>query len=217
MMHGHLTSTFSQLFHYSRAPNRSQIQRLGVLLSSDLIRALDTQSRGPDRRRGGSQLVRTLLWDFILNDQDALKFGHVNDPASLDEAEFLALLDQFVFFWPGNCVGPNRMGQNFANRYSRWHSAAPASDIHGGSSTWTSPPWFRALKKSWLLCLSMTLGCKTSSSSAPTASSVIAAPWMYSRKVGSNRCWMPPGRFSNRELRDVGSAGTASASSIRPS
>jgi hypothetical protein len=66
-------------------------------------------------RRLTSQVVESLFGNFTLNNQDALKYGHVKHPNSLSEREFGALLDQFAFFWPGSEHGPIKMGRNFAN------------------------------------------------------------------------------------------------------
>lgn len=112
------TGQFPFLYHFGPIANRESVERLGCLLSSDLLRALSTQLRSDERRRGRHP-VQATIFDAVLNDQDALKYGHVKHPDSMTETEFVALLDQFCFFWPGDQSGPIDMGRNFVRRYQR--------------------------------------------------------------------------------------------------
>ena len=115
-LHQRIAAQFPRLYHYSSAVNRSQIERLGAVLSADFIRTLAIPPPPRGRRMVGTP-VPTQLGDFTLNDQAALNYGHVKHPESLSEADFADLLDQFAFFWPGSVQDPIEMGSNFANRY----------------------------------------------------------------------------------------------------
>lgn len=108
---------FPNLYHFGPASNGDQINRVRAILSSDLIRALSVGEFESPKRRLGQETISTPLGSFILNDQQALKYGHVKDPNSLSESEFAYLLDQFTFFWPGGRQEPIEMGKNFCGRY----------------------------------------------------------------------------------------------------
>jgi Family of unknown function (DUF7002) len=112
-----IAAKFSLLFHYGPATNLDQIEKYKTIFSAQLIRTLAGQlnhgAKRPER-----ELVKTPLGNFILNDQQALKYGHVKDLSSLNESEFVTLLDQLAFFWPGNDDGPIEMGRNFVRRYT---------------------------------------------------------------------------------------------------
>jgi hypothetical protein len=112
-----IAQRFPQLYHFGPVANRAQIERLRTILSSDLIRALSAIAGDAPNRRLDREPVETPLGTFLLNDQAALAYGHVKDPESLSEAEFVRLLDQFTFFWPGTDQGPIQMGRNFVDRY----------------------------------------------------------------------------------------------------
>ena len=109
---------FSHLYHFAPIKNRESIENWGCLLSADLSRTM-SQMAASNQKRNGRFLVESSSLSVLLNDQDALKYGHVKDPKSMTESEFVALLDQFCFFWPGDANGPIQMGQNFVNRYQR--------------------------------------------------------------------------------------------------
>src|SRR6266576_5120695 len=117
-----IATTFPRLYHYGPAANRSQIERFQAIFSSELIRTLAPGTRPPGTRslsgrRQARELIETPFGNFTLNDQDALKYGHVKDTDSLAEREFVTLLDQFAFFWPGSEEHPIEMGGNFVDRY----------------------------------------------------------------------------------------------------
>lgn len=107
---------FPFLYHFGPRKNRDSIENLQCLLSSDLLRTLATQPHSIERRRGRHP-IQSRIFDVVLNDQDRLHYGHVKDPDSMTEAEFVSLLDQFCFFWPGDSKGPIEMGRNFLERY----------------------------------------------------------------------------------------------------
>ena len=113
-----IASEFPCLYHFGPVANRAQIERCRTLFSADLIRAFGATTLEPPERRLRRADVETSFGNFVLNDQEALKYGHVKDPDSLPESEFVHLLDQLTFFWPGNIDGPIEMGKNFRNRYS---------------------------------------------------------------------------------------------------
>ena len=92
---------FRRLYHFGPAVNRRQIERFQTIFSSELIRTFAGENRGLLSKRSDRALVETPYGNFTLNDQDALKYGHVKHPDSLSEQEFVELLDQFAFFWPG--------------------------------------------------------------------------------------------------------------------
>jgi len=114
-----IASEFPNLYHFGPATNRAQIERFRTIFSADLIRGLAASTPEPRERRLGRETVQTPLGSFVLNDQDALKYGHVKHPDSLPESEFVHLLDQLTFFWPGNSHGPIEMGRNFRGRYAK--------------------------------------------------------------------------------------------------
>jgi hypothetical protein len=109
---------FPRLYHFGPIKNRDSVEKLECILSSDLLRALATHPQTNERRRGRHQ-IKSLLFDAELNDQDALKYGHVKHQNSMTETEFVSLLDQFCYFWPGDDNGPIDMGRNFVGRYQQ--------------------------------------------------------------------------------------------------
>lgn len=117
-----IATKFPRLYHYGPTANASRIERFQAIFSSELIRTLAPGMRPPGTRslsgrRRARELIETRFGNFTLNDQDALKYGHVKDTGSLAEREFVALLDQVAFFWPGSEEHPIEMGGNFVNRY----------------------------------------------------------------------------------------------------
>ena len=113
-----IAGEFPNLYHFGPATNRAQIERFRSIFSADLIRALAAATEPPERRLGRED-VETPLGTFVLNDQEALKYGHVKHPDSLPESKFVHLLDQLTFFWPGNGYEPIEMGRNFRGRYAK--------------------------------------------------------------------------------------------------
>jgi hypothetical protein len=112
-----IAAKFPFLFHYGPATNLEQIRTHKAIFSTQLIRTLAGQ-QNHGTKRPARELVKTPLGNFTLNDQQALKYRHVKDPSSLSESEFVTLLDQFAFFWPGSEDGPIEMGGNFLRRYT---------------------------------------------------------------------------------------------------
>ncbi len=113
-----IAAKFPRLYHYGPADNHHQIERFQAIFSSGQIRIF-AGLHHPSAKRQTRELVETPMGNFILNDQQALKYGHVKHLDSLTESEFVALLDQFAFFWPGTENSPSEMGRNFAARYQR--------------------------------------------------------------------------------------------------
>lgn len=113
-----IADNFPRLYHFSPAQNRAQIERLRAILSADLIRALSPGTYGQPERRLKRESIETPIGALLLNDQGALNYGHVKNPNSFSEREFVYLLNQFAFFWPGSSQRPIDMGMNFIGRYS---------------------------------------------------------------------------------------------------
>jgi hypothetical protein len=111
-----IAAKFPFLFHYGPVTNLEQIERHKAIFSTQIIRTFAGQ-HNHGTKPPGRELIKTPLGNFTLNDQQALKYGHVKDPSSLSESDFVALLDQFAFFWPGDEDGPIDMGRNFIRRY----------------------------------------------------------------------------------------------------
>lgn len=114
-----IANEFPNLYHFGPATNRTQIERFRTIFSADLIRTLAATDSERSSRRRAPENVESPLGSFVLNDQEALKYGHVKHPDSLPETEFIQLLDQLTFFWPGHNRAPIEMGSNFCNRYSK--------------------------------------------------------------------------------------------------
>jgi hypothetical protein len=114
-----IANEFPNLYHFGPATNRAQIELFRSIFSADLIRGFGARSPKPPVRRLGREVVHTPLGSFLLNDQGALKYGHVKHPDSLPENEFVDLLDQLTFFWPGDSHEPIEMGVNFRSRYAK--------------------------------------------------------------------------------------------------
>src|SRR5438067_1952112 len=66
-----------------------------------------------------SPMARTIQDRIAAKFPRLYHYGHVKHLDSLTESEFVALLDQFAFFWPGTENSPSEMGRNFAARYQR--------------------------------------------------------------------------------------------------
>ena len=107
---------FQFLYHFGPVANRNSIENLRCLLSADLLRALSNEDRNDSRRRERIPMDSP-IFNAMLNDQDALNYGHVKHADSMPKTDFVALLDQFCFFWPGDKSGPIDMGRNFVKRY----------------------------------------------------------------------------------------------------
>lgn len=114
-----IVARFPRLYHFGPVVNRGQIERFKTIFSAELIRTFAFHPAGLSAKRQTRKLVETPFGSFTLNDQQALKYAHVKHPDSLIESDFIALLDQFAFFWPGDERGPGVMGRNFVNRYTQ--------------------------------------------------------------------------------------------------
>jgi hypothetical protein len=105
------------LFHLTHRDNLPHIRDLACLFpASVLMRKSDHTELIRNVRRGSRQLVvdrRTI----IIRDQDRLHKGNMRVPNGFTFEDLVEVLNDRVFFWPGNANGPISYGLRHFERY----------------------------------------------------------------------------------------------------
>lgn len=106
------------VYHLTAKENVSRIQRLRRL---DSARRLFEAARRPQevRARRPHKVTVAIRGDsVIIRDQAPLHAGNASLPDEWGFEDFIALLNEHVFFWPGGADGPISYGQRHFARYA---------------------------------------------------------------------------------------------------
>src|SRR4051812_23502905 len=105
------------LYHLTDARNLPRIMRLRRLdCAAELMSAAD-RAELVTVRRASHQVISVSGEDVLLRDQAPLHRGNIAFGDGWDFSSFVRLLNERVFFWPGNAHGPNSYGLRHFQRY----------------------------------------------------------------------------------------------------
>ena len=106
-------------YHLTSSDNLEHLMELRTLFSARRI--IEESTGGASSvgaKRPGLSRVTFRGREVVLRDQSPLHRGNTGLPDGFAFADFITLLNEHVFFWPGTATGPNAYGERHASRYA---------------------------------------------------------------------------------------------------
>lgn len=107
------------LFHLTAGQNVERIKSLGMLHSAAEL--IQTEKRDADIscKRNSSIVINIDGEQIHIRDQSVLYENNCHFSSGFTFGQLVELLNQHVFFWPGNQSGPIKSGLNHFKRYAK--------------------------------------------------------------------------------------------------
>jgi hypothetical protein len=102
------------LYHVTNAANLPSLRQYRRLKSAGELLRLAGRPDHQDQRRDGAVPVELEGLTVVIRDQLRIRPGQLEFAAGVDMASFVAYLNQWVFFWPGDAVRPQGGAQRLA-------------------------------------------------------------------------------------------------------
>jgi hypothetical protein len=105
------------LFHFSNHANVPRLQKLRCIQpAEDLLRTAGEEKLASQRR---TKSIRLIIdgETIVITDQLPLVFSNAALTSNWTEKDFVAYLNQHVYFWPGDANGPIKRGSRFYGHY----------------------------------------------------------------------------------------------------
>lgn len=104
-------------YHTSSETNFASIKRSGALMSTAELLAGTANTHLLQVRRTSSQLVQVRGGVVEIRDNLPLRIGSLDLEPGCSLQQFLLMLNQRVFLWPGNAAGPTPQGREHFAHY----------------------------------------------------------------------------------------------------
>ena len=105
------------LYHLTATTNIRRLRSDRFLESAERLLNRGGQLDRPNQPRGGHQTIEIDGEAISIRDQAPLYEGNIEFEAGWTFPQFIALLNQRVFFWPGTAAGPIDYGLRHYDRY----------------------------------------------------------------------------------------------------
>lgn len=110
------------LYHLTASSNLKRIGRERVLHSTSNLFTLAGQTELSRRRRQTAVSIRVNGDCIHIRDQTPLHQGSIQfDAAGWSFEDVVAHINKYVFFWPGDSLGPKKPGRKYCERYRAEH------------------------------------------------------------------------------------------------